>query len=921
MPKEEVIYSPSELFSTHTKDGDVWLAGTGNRQNPDIVFIADNPTEAEVAAKRPFSGRSIGMLNVMLQTMQLDVSRCYFTYAVKFSTYKDRKLKAGEISKCRDFVRQELKALNPKVIVPMGTDALKAICTKGYSLSEFRGQPIELPDFPNAKIFPIWSSGYLYINPQMTGEYQKDLCNAFALARGKEVSTRANVSYELVTDTKRAAEIFCELIDNPPDDIMFVDLEGNSLTWLRPDSYVRTLQLGCGVDRNYVFKFYPVDSDEYPIDKSIHYQGCCNITDVMAMFRQYLEYTRCPLGGQNLRFDGHFLMNYGVDVRPYFRYDTMLAEHLINNTGLFSLTDMTLKYTTLGKYDGELLQWKHDNRDQVSDVLGYSRIPDEILFPYAAADVVAPRIIMEKQLPQLGPYLRNRGHEGQYPSLLESIIQTDIDLYEIEREGMPIDVSERLPVLTRIYNDKRREMEASLLQTIANTTGRTEVNLRSTDQVQSLLFTSPSEGGLGLVPLFSTGQGKMKKSWEWVMRQTPEVQKNFNPSTDKMTLELLSEKHPIVKQLLDFRRVDQVCKTFLPEDGDGGIPGNIWGDGKIHPVFRQLTETGRFRTSDPNCQNWSKSAESFMVEIFGGKDKVPKSIRSVVKPPEGWMLIEADFSQAELFVLAYVSGDENMIAALTTPGIDLHTKTAVGSFGMFRHLPDGTEVTEAMAKSWAGSNKAEYEKLESTFLYRTSTGKVLTHSEFKDSIRVAAKAINFGIPYGRGAAAIATQIEAWTGNPVNVQDIQNALDGWKRTYSKAWAYMVKCHNDVVQQGYVESPWGRRRYFPEKPEEWMVAANQREGGNFPIQSTIADTMRLAMSRVLRIRDEERLQFKVVNQIHDALIAMVPIEEKNKCIDALRRGMSGIKIPMPNNISLELGVDIEMYARWGEKLKAA
>jgi len=918
--KEEVIYSPSELFSTHTKDGDIWLSGTGNR-NPDIVFLAGNPTEAEVAGKRPFSGRSIGMLNIMLQTLQLDVSRCYFTYAVKFATYKDRKPKAGEISKCRSFVHQELKALNPKVIVPMGTDALKSICTKGYSINEFRGQPIELEDFPGVKILPIWAPGFLYINPQMTEEYQKDLMNAFGLAYGREVTTKADVKYELVCDTGRAADIFCELVDNPPD-IIFVDCETKGLSWLDPKGYIRTLQLGCGVDRNYVFKFYPTDTEEYPINRAIHYQGCCNITDVMGMFSAYLQHTRVPIGGQNGRFDGHHLLNYGVDIRPNYRYDTMLAEHLIDNTGLFSLTDMTLKYTSLGKYDGELMQWKHDNKKDVSDELGYARVPEEILFPYAAADVVAPRLIMEKQMDKLGVYLKDRGHEGQYPSLLESVIQTDIDLYEIEREGMPIDIDDRLPVLTKIYNDKRREMEASLLQTIANVTGRSEMNLRSTDQVQSLLFDSQANGGLGLVPLFTTGQGKMKKSWEWVMKQTPEVQKNFNPSTDKMTLELLSEKHPVVKQLLDFRRVDQVCKTFLPEDGEGGIPGNIWGDGKIHPVFGQLTETGRFRTRDPNCQNWSKSAESFMVEIFGGKDKVPKSIRSVVKPPDGWMLIEADFKQAELFVLAYVSGDENMIAALTTPGKDLHTITAIDSFGLTRLMSDGvTPVNDDWALKMAQESPREYDKMESTFLYRTSTGKVLTHGEFKDSIRVAAKAINFGIPYGRGAAAIATQIEAWTGNPVNVQDIQYALDGWKRTYSKAWAYMVQCHNDVVQLGYVESPWGRRRYFPEKPEEWMVAANQREGGNFPIQSTIADTMRLAMSRVLRIRDEENLRFKVVNQIHDALIAMVPIEEKDKCINALQRGMSGIKIPMPNNVSLELGVDIEMYARWGEKLKAA
>jgi DNA polymerase I-like protein with 3'-5' exonuclease and polymerase domains len=131
--------------------------------------------------------------------------------------------------------------------------------------------------------------------------------------------------------------------------------------------------------------------------------------------------------------------------------------------------------------------------------------------------------------------------------------------------------------------------------------------------------------------------------------------------------------------------------------------------------------------------------------------------------------------------------------------------------------------------------------------------------------------------------------------------------------------MTKCHREVVTQGYVESPWGRRRYFPKKPEEWMVAANQREGGNFPIQSTIADTMRLAMSRVMRQRTEEGLQFKVVNQIHDALILMTPTTEREQAKKALITGMSGIKIPMPSGVSLELGVDIDEYSRWGEKLK--
>lgn len=914
--------TPAELLCTRTVDGETWLAGIGNSTNPDIVFVACNPSEDEVQNKLPFAGRKLGVLNKSLSTNGLDTQRCYMTYAVKHSTYKGKKPSAGELRDFRPYLKAELEYLKPKVIVPMGTQALKALLTKGYTLSDFKGAPIESEEYPYATIVPIWDPGYLYVNPQCQSEFDADLAKIFGLADGQAISVRADVQYEVVTSDERAAEIFKKLAMNPPEIIM-ADNETCGLSWLDfydNGGYVRTMQLGCSVEENYVFKFYPAQTEEFRVDRAVHYEGCCNIANVMNMFQGFLEFTKCPIGGQNLRFDGHWLLNYGVDVRPYFAYDTLLAEHLIDNTRLRSLTELTLRYTSLGKYDCELMQWKKEHPKLISEELGYSMIPDEILFPYAAADVVAPQLIMQQQIPHLGPYVSPRGHKGQYPSLLRCVLQTEVDLYEVEREGMPIDTEDRLPKVIKAYNDKRREMEAALLQAISQVTGEQEFNLRSTPQMQRLLYNSPAEGGLGLTPVKSTGKGQLCKPWEWVMKQTPEVQKNFNPSADGETLQLLEEKHPIVRQLLAFRRIDQICK-FLPESDDSGIPGNIWSDGKIHPVFQQTTDTGRFKSEKPNCQNWTKAAESFLVEIYGGREKVPESMRSVVKPPDGWMLIEGDYKQAELFVLAYLSGDEVMIQTLTTPGMDMHTKTAIDSFGLKRLYQDGTPVIEAEILALAARDLKEFEELEKTFRYVTPDGKNLSHGEFKNSTRVAAKSINFGIPYGRGAAAIATKIEADTGVPTPVQEIQVGLDGWKQTYAKAWAYMVQCHRDVVEQGYVESPWGRRRYFHEKPEEWMVAANQREGGNFPIQSTIADTMRLAMTRVLRRRNELGLRFKCVNQIHDALILMAPVEEKQATIDALTWGMSGIHIPMPNGSSLELGVDIDLYERWGEKMKEA
>lgn len=912
----------AELLCTRTVDGVTWLAGTGNNTNPDIVFVASNPSEGEVANKRPFTSSKLGQMNILFSTLGMDASRCFMTYAVKYATYKGKAPKAGELTQFRPVLKAELDMLKPKVIVPMGTAALKSLLTKGYSMGDFKGAPIEHEDYPYATIVPIWDPGYLYVNPQMRDEFIGDLNKVFKVADGGKITTRADVEYEVVTDTARAEEIFVELSREVPDIIM-IDIETKGRHWKDFDDnggYMRTLQLGCSMAKNYVFKFYPCATDEAPVDRSVHYPDCCHVGVVAQMLEAYLRHVPVSVGGQNLRFDGHWLLNYGVDVRPNFIYDTMLAEHLIDNTRLVGLTELTLRYTSIGKYDCELMQWKHDNPKQINDKEGYARIPDEILFPYAAADVVAPRLVMEAQIPNMAPYVAPRGHDRQYPSLFQSVVDTEVDLYEVEREGMFIDRGQRLAEITKAYNDKMREMEAAILHAVATATQVTEFNLRSTKQMSKLLFAPKGEGGLGLTPIKSTGKGQLQKSWEWVMKQTPEVRKHFSPSTDGQTLELLEHEHPIVKQILAFRRVNQIC-LFLPEDGKTGIPGNIWRDDKIHPSFGQTTDTGRFKSREPNCQNWTKQAESFLADIYGGKEKTPASMRSIVKPPDGWMLIEGDFSQAELFVLAYLSGDQAMITALTTPGVDMHTKTAIGSFGLKRLHADGSLMEEKRAIEIATRDLGEFEEMEKGFTYIAQDGQVMNHSEFKSSVRVAAKSINFGIPYGRGAAAIATQIEAATNKPTPVEKIQTALDEWKRLFHRAWAFMTKCHQEVVNQGYVESPWGRRRYFPEKPEEWMVAANQREGGNFPIQSTIADTMRLAMTRVIERRKELGLQFRVVNQIHDALILMAPIEERQETIKALIEGMSGIQIPMPEGVSLELKVDIDEYSRWGEKYKEA
>ena len=154
---------------------------------------------------------------------------------------------------------------------------------------------------------------------------------------------------------------------------------------------------------------------------------------------------------------------------------------------------------------------------------------------------------------------------------------------------------------------------------------------------------------------------------------------------------------------------------------------------------------------------------------------------------------------------------------------------------------------------------------------------------------------------------------------VPIPDIQTTIDGWKTTYADAWAFLLSCQQKVTDPGYIETPWGRRRYFPRVDDQMLIMAHQREAMNCPIQSTVADTMRMACSRVLDERNRRMMRSKISIQIHDALMSVTPIEETEEMIEVYKQQMGGVPIPMPTGTPLILDVDIDIYTRWGEKLK--
>jgi len=500
-------------------------------------------------------------------------------------------------------------------------------------------------------------------------------------------------------------------------------------------------------------------------------------------------------------------------------------------------------------------------------------------------------------------------------------MDTQRNIYELETTGMLVDVP-LLDKIAKAYEDRLTTLEAIMVH-MAAVAGLPNFNHRSNAQKIKLMFDT-----LKLQPIKTT----KGKAWATIQHHDRVSESLHTPAVDKTTMEMYAGAQPLVKQLLNIGRIDTIVKNHLREDENadessrgGGIKAKIWPDGRLHTHFSQLSDTGRFRHSKPNSANWSKKAESYMVEIFGGKDLVPEPLRTVIVPEEGHVFIEGDFVQAELFVLAALSGDTNMWEALTTPGKDLHDLTAISSFSISVYDAQGNPVSDDQMVALATHDPKEFKKFQAGLSYVMSNGKRQTRDEFKNSTRVASKAINFGVPYSRGAADIARQVKAETGSDTPLSeleaDVVRMIDTWKtQTYVQAWDYMQACGAAVLNPGYIQNPWGRRRRFPKNAFHDELSGLQREASNFPIQSTVADTCMIAMQLMVEYRQKHGLHFRMCNQVHDAIMLEVPVGEVEQTKVMFRDTMGSIDIPVNATRVLRLGVDVEVLTRWGEKEKS-
>ena len=368
-------------------------------------------------------------------------------------------------------------------------------------------------------------------------------------------------------------------------------------------------------------------------------------------------------------------------------------------------------------------------------------------------------------------------------------------LADMERSGFLVD-GEALARFGRELSDTIDQLE----QRIYAAAGQ-QFNINSPKQLGKVLFED-----LGL----PHGK-KTKTGW----------------STNVDVLEKLKD-HPLVADVLTYRQYAKLKSTYAD-----GLLKVIGPDGRIRTSFQMtVTATGRLSSTEPNLQNIPTRTElgSKMREMF------------VAAP--GHVLVDADYSQIELRLLAHISGDTAMQQAFLS-GADFHTVTAARVF----HVPQD-QVTHQM--------------------------------------RSRAKAVNFGIVYGISAFSLSQDIG------VTVQEAKEYMDRYFATYTGVKQYMTDVVDKAREQGYVETLWHRRRALPElKSSNFnMRSFGERVALNMPIQGTAADIIKLAMVRVHSRLAREGLAARLIMQVHDELIVECPEEEVPRVEALLQQEMQGV-----------------------------
>lgn len=554
----------------------------------------------------------------------------------------------------------------------------------------------------------------------------------------------------------------------------------------------------------FIYKLFAVEGELYSAaflkDGTVYYLKSAP-SELAELLKPYAENDGIMKISADIKADMVLLKRYGVDFSDNY-FDISVGAYIINP--LRSNYDLS----------GIAMEFIGVNLTEERDFFGSGK-KEKTIADFSTDELCGYLTQQLGVIPQIKEYETDKiKNDGQEKLLYEVEFPLIRALATMESEGFSVDES-RL----REFDDSLAERVAVLEEDIYTLAGE-KFNINSPKQLGVILFEK-----LGLKAVKKTKTGY---------------------STNAEVLEKLVGQHDIVDKILDYRQLAKLKSTY----GDGLLAVINPDTGRVYSKFNQtVTVTGRISSTEPNLQNIPVRTE------------LGREIRKMFVAKPGYILVDADYSQIELRLLAHISGDENMINAFKN-GEDIHASTAANMFSV-----PINEVTPVL--------------------------------------RYRAKTINFGIVYGMGDFSLAKDLG------ITVKEARKYIDSYFEKYRKVKQYMEQTIQNTKDIGYVSTLFGRRRIIPEiASSNYMVrSAGERMARNTPIQGTAADIIKIAMVSVERELRKRKLKSKLILQVHDELIIETLIDEENEVRELLKTCMENAA-----KLSVPLVAETQSGASW-------
>ena len=521
---------------------------------------------------------------------------------------------------------------------------------------------------------------------------------------------------------------------------------------------------------------------------------------VSALLKPVFEDPEIRKSGHNIKYDMLVLSRHGIELKGV-NFDTMIASYLVNPTS------RQHDIAALARERLNFVKTPPPDSGKSKKQLALSDVSEDERAKYACQDAAISFRLQE--------ILEAKLKESELYALFQEVELPLVSvLFEMEKTGVALD----LEFLAEMSHNMERQLH-QLIADIYEMAGE-EFNINSTQQLGQILFEK--------------------------LKLPRKKRTKTGYSTDAKVLEELAKVHELPKTLLEYRELTKLKSTYVD-----ALPKLVNPEtGRVHTSYNQtVAATGRLSSSDPNLQN---------IPI---RTDIGREIRRAFIPcDEDHVILDADYSQIELRIMAHLSGEPVLMNAFEN-GEDIHTKTATL---VFEVAPE--EVTS-------------------------------------DHRRMA-KVINFGIMYGMGVYGLASRLD------ISREEAQQFIADYFIQYPKANDFIIQTICEARENGFVTTMLNRRRYLPDINSENRMRREfaERTAINTPIQGTAADLIKVAMINIPRKLQENGLRTKMIMQVHDELVFEVPKSEVDEASALVKQGMEGaIELDVPINAEIGVGAN--------------